>query len=1011
MCVYIYITIYIFLVTYNIPFVFLMERNRNGSAKDNSNSKSKGNERMFYRNTDPHDKAVKLISHVATDKVVSPFTCVSDNSDNIFNGNNYEIIEPKPFNSTSNNNSNTCDKSFPFVEAILINGLSPSNTTFIPNSLLFPSSCNHKECSILPALSPHLLQVRNSSFTNANSSLNINANFDCVSFPLGIKLCYKYTPSQPQLFPKNDDMYFNIIHDTKGNPHYIVSFTYYIIHSTSEFKQQFKVDPITEYTIQLSNNVSIYNDETIQRNFNTLSDFVLNETVLVPESVSLVSQFPYINQLKTCIKQMIAIKHDKVDDVIEHILNQVRLIVSDYQFGVMFYLPKSSTPIELLSLCTLNEQNPNTNDISEINYSVLFGYLSVKQIIYIFNLLLLEKSILFISKDNKRLSETMLILLNMMYPLQWKHTFSPVLNCYITLSLQSPTPFIFGMHPQLLALAMQNNEIQTESTFLINLDNDTRFHYANPHVDELPLSLYDIVHKELDKVRRSCKGELNINSVNERMTNAFTKGLVVVLGEYKRFVFYTENYAVPFIDKSGFIEYVKGQVFYKESKYVKLIEDVLNTQNFMQFLLTQKDNFFDSKEYFNNVNEQFVKEIQDKQIRKTKRSATLRAYSLTKLKDKIDNNGNISELKCPFSKLNHKHKVNNNITRLYILYPYFLPAVPNDLSINKKIIENLISRKLTREKQTDITNDKEPISYITSKPQNKFNNISSTNTTSSKLKYTYPLTSIPHSSHSSSSNNNNNNNTFFPFEIDSTDKNALFVFFKDIFIHKTLPENTQDIINSYFNEDNQIEQQHITINDSCIVESNINGIIYKLHFCKYLIYNIQLYSDNQCKLITLSQFDVLFKINRNCLLMKIDDKDLCNRDCFLMYKGYTITLFVYYKMVYDNKKKANAYFMFQEFKKCNIKCDVWFNTKFWEMFVIDEVDKRNIRGNCNEILKLVKDVCTLMIKLELKSVIIKNSLLSTFSKELLLHDNDKYIQLEDFVLNEVNMSNNNNIYI
>ena len=111
-----------------------------------------------------------------------------------------------------------------------------------------------------------------------------------------------------------------------------------------------------------------------------------------------------------------------------------------------------------------------------------------------------------------------------------------------------------------------------------------------------------------------------------------------------------------------------------------------------------------------------------------------------------------------------------------------------------------------------------------------------------KLKYTYPLTSIPHSSHSSSSNNNNNNNTFFPFEIDSTDKNALFVFFKDIFIHKTLPENTQDIINSYFNEDNQIEQQHITINDSCIVESNINGIIYKLHFCKYLIYNRFMYS-------------------------------------------------------------------------------------------------------------------------------------------------------------------------
>lgn len=987
-----------------------MERNRNGSGNTQDSGSRKGSEKVFHRNTDPHAKAVKLVSHVS-DKLVSPFAYVRDSPDSIFNGNNYEIIEPKPFpnSNSSSNSSNACNESFPFVEAILINGLSPSNTKFISNSLLFPSSCNHKECSILPALSPHLLQVRNSAFTNASSALNINANFDCVSFPLGIKLCYKHSPSQPQSLPKNDEVYFNIIHDTKGNPHYIVSFTYYVTHCTSEFKRQFKVDPITEYTVQLSNNESIYDDETIQSNFNVLSDFVLSDTVLVPESVSLISQFPYINQLKTCLRQLIAVKQDKVDDLVEHVLNQVRLVVSDYQFGVMFYLPQSATPIELLSLCKLKEQNPNANDISGLNYSSLFGYLRVKQIIYIFNLLLREKSILFISKDNKRISETMLILLNMMYPLQWKHTFSPVLNCYITLSLQSPTPFIFGLHPQLLSLAMRNNEIQRESTFLLNLDNDPHFHYTNPHVDELPSSLYDIVYKELEKVRRSCKGESSVNSVNEKMTNAFTKGLVVVLGEYKRFVFYTENYAVPFVDKEGYIEYVKAQPFYKESKYVKLVEDVLNTQNFMQFLLTQKDNFFNSKEHFNAANEQFVKEIQDKQIKKAKRSSSLRAHSLTKLQmnSNNSNNNNINELICPFSKSLHKHTLNTNTTttRLYILYPYFLPAVPNDLSINKKIIENLISRKLTREKQPDIANAREPSIYITSKPQNKFSSVSLSTAASSKLKYAFPLPSVSHSVPPPPSGG-----AFFPFEIDSADKSALLAFFKEVFIHKTLPENTQEVINSYFSEDNQIEQQHITINDECIVESNINGIIYKLHFCKYLVYNLRLYADNQCKLITISQFDVLFKINRNCLLMRIDDKDLLNRDCFLMYKGYTITLFVYYKIIYDSKKKVNAYFLFQEAKKCNVKCEVWLNTKFWELFILDEVDKRNIRGDCNEIFALVKDVCVLMVKLELKSGVIKSCLLSTFSKEL-LRDNDKYVQLEDFVVSEVKMSSSSNIYI
>ena len=84
-----------------------MERNRNvkGSSVNSSSSGNKGNERRFYRNTDPHDKAIKVISTTSTsDKVVSPFKCVrDDNFDNIFNDNHiYQIIEPKPFTSSNN---------------------------------------------------------------------------------------------------------------------------------------------------------------------------------------------------------------------------------------------------------------------------------------------------------------------------------------------------------------------------------------------------------------------------------------------------------------------------------------------------------------------------------------------------------------------------------------------------------------------------------------------------------------------------------------------------------------------------------------------------------------------------------------------------------------------------------------------------------------------------------------------------------------------------------------------
>ena len=234
-----------------------------------------------------------------------------------------------------------------------------------------------------------------------------------------------------------------------------------------------------------------------------------------------------------------------------------------------------------------------------------------------------------------KLWETMLIFLNLMTPLNWKNVYTPFLPWFITLSLQSPTPFFFGMHPEVLNLAVSNNEFQAESTFIINLDKETSLTIKesnNPTLIDLPSSLYDLLHSELEKIKISLKTESDINKINVNMTKAFTKGLIAIFGEYKRFVFYTENYAVPIVDKTGFITYIKDNPFHKESKYVKLMEEILNTQNFTQFLLAQKENFFNVKEYFNNEIELYINEKQNKQNFKSKirSSSVSRAHSLNK---------------------------------------------------------------------------------------------------------------------------------------------------------------------------------------------------------------------------------------------------------------------------------------------------------------------------------------------------------------------------------------------
>ena len=1000
----------------------------------------------LYEKSEPQSKAIKVKANF--NKTFSSFPPVNNNSIK------YEIIEPKPFTSSILNQNN--QTYYPFIESILINGLSSSKVKFIPNSLLYPSSCNHNKCSILPALTPHLLQFRKTSI-EGDLFLDIDSKLDCISFPLGVKLCYECKFKDKDAFntPKTDDMYFNIIRDKKGDSHYIVSFIYYKIYSVSEFKDAFKLDPITEYTIQISQYGKNVKEEQIQQNFNIISKFVLNESILVPESISLVSNFPYINQMKTSLKHIMAIRTNKLKDVIEHIMNQVHIMINNHHASVLFYLPRSSEPIELQPVYKPKEQNPNNNDISGLNYGILFSYLSIRKIIYIYHLLLLEKSIVFVSKENKKLCETMLIFLNLMTPLNWKNVYTPFLPCFITLSLQSPTPFFFGMHPEVLNLAISNNEFQTESTFIINLDKETSLTIKesnNPTLIDLPTSLYDLLHSELEKIKTSLKTESDTNKINVNMSKVFTKGLVSIFGEYKRFVFYTENYAVPIVDKIGFITYIKDNPFHKESKYVKLMEEILNTQNFTQFLLAQKENFFNVKEYFNNEIELYINEKQNKQTYKSKirSSSVSRAHSLSKKHKQttpskpninlhLNENNNIlnnniipschalSQTKGDILSIlshnslqtsdNHKFVLNSlipsngnnngnsncNLTKVssdgekevkkFILYPYFFQDNNKITQTSKESIENIITENLHKDQLYDVAKEEEHC-YLIPKSKNKFACISNNSNTMSNKKYTIPTGQVLIFGTSFSQENNK-------LIMETHDKKILYTFFKEIVVNKTIPENTETILNTYFNYEDQLDQHKTELKNNNI--TGLNNLTIKLFFCKYLIFNLRLYSENQYKLLNNAQFDLITTITKNCLITKLylskKEKEILNKEDFLMYKGYTIVAFSYYKVTLESKKRLNAYFIYEELNQLNIKSDLWLNEMFWQFFILDEIEKSESTSNYDEVLNIMKTICSIMKKLKLSLFLIKKSLLGAFGMKLLFLEN-KYDELENYIISE-----------
>ena len=98
-------------------------------------------------------------------------------------------------------------------------------------------------------------------------------------------------------------------------------------------------------------------------------------TIFVPESISLISKFPFINQMSQCLKTIVNIKDNtKLNLFINHIINQVPVPYRNQKFK--FYTPIKSDPIKLVNPFILNNTNFKPENI--------FEYFSIENIIILF---------------------------------------------------------------------------------------------------------------------------------------------------------------------------------------------------------------------------------------------------------------------------------------------------------------------------------------------------------------------------------------------------------------------------------------------------------------------------------------------------------------------------------------------------------------------------------------------------------------------------------------------------
>ena len=489
-----------------------------------------------------------------------------------------------------------------FCIGVVISGLSSpiQLSSLIEKSDNFLAPCGHFQCSMFPSIEPEILN----SFLNKNSQnfKELSQLISNMCFPLGIKPCFgcKFTRNGIENSPdpqKTQQTFYNVIQKENGQCFYIATLQYFIKMTNQEYIMKYRFNPVT-YVLDRMKNIN-NKDKKFKNNMQNISSLLNNSYVLIPESISLISKYPFYISMEKCLRCLISLqKNDIMDKLINHLINEVPLPGKGFQ--IQFFIPRIEKPIILnhqYNKFLINNKDDKNNIISknyllsssQINMKILLERINIDNIIMIFQLLILEQKILFLENDYQILSEISSAFLELIYPLIWTNTFAPVLSTKTVRFLHSPVPFVMGIDEYLLSYSVEEKYVNPDMIIFNIMANKfisgktlKRIHKKEIFKEfNLPIissKIREYIEKELKDIKKQIK---NSKEIDKQIRLVFLKSMIMLIGDYNNFIFYTTD-EIPLFNKVAFIESHKD----KTSQY--FLSEMIKTQIFSQFLLNEK---------------------------------------------------------------------------------------------------------------------------------------------------------------------------------------------------------------------------------------------------------------------------------------------------------------------------------------------------------------------------------------------------------------------------------------
>ena len=564
------------------------KNNKNSNTKIDKKNDNLKNDNYYNINktrTEPN------ISLRTTSEILTPSSLLNSHKENDFSidlNNTKEIFLSKEILPESDINET-------FTMAFFISTFNFKQPKVIDKSDELAADCGHSFCSSLPAIVPEIFARYPEKDTKDFEISDLGAS---ICFPNGIKICFE----KNEMHVNGLKNYSSILTNQVGKRYFICTYHLYFKYSYEEFMKEY------EYGNSIDK---------------TLLQAIRVKSIYIPFCICLLSKYPFFTQMEKCLESLRF-------TIANHRINPSEI------YKLLVYLTKS-VPIPPVGT-RINFPLPYYPDFISINQpkykdiflfgdnpSIILEYLSVEEIIIILRLLLFEQKVLLVGNNYDIISQIAFNFSVLLYPMQWVHTFIPIMTQKMMKYLDSFLPFFNGMHISLYELASGIFEDIKENIFIFdfnkhnfemntfpNLNSKNIIKKINELIPQFPKNTLNnltfglgVVKAYLDKSKNS-NTKNNFNSteenlgINIKIKQVFIQAFIEILYDYKSYLSLINEKPI-FNTKAMLEKKPKGDYkFYKELTETQLFQVFIQNNPVNK----KADTFFEEQlEIYENLKE------------------------------------------------------------------------------------------------------------------------------------------------------------------------------------------------------------------------------------------------------------------------------------------------------------------------------------------------------------------------------------------------------------------------